>query len=58
MLEGLSAGILLYMGLVQIVAIEFAPENVAVVQGRWRRVGLYGAFFVAAGCMAFLEIWA
>ncbi|KAF5827908.1 zinc-nutrition responsive transporter [Dunaliella salina] len=57
-LNCVSAGILIYMGLAQMVANDFAPESMALLKSRWAKGGCYVAFFVAAGCMSFLAIWA
>lgn len=46
------------MGLVQMVAIEFSPEGLALLRHWSARVGMYAAFFVGAACMSFLAIWA
>jgi hypothetical protein len=53
-LNCVSAGILIYMALVQMVAVDFAPESLALLKNPWSKVGVYFAFFVGAGCMSFL----
>ncbi len=36
------------------VAVDFAPESMAMLKSRWAVAGCYIAFFVACGCMSFL----
>jgi hypothetical protein len=46
------------MGLVQMVAIDFSTESLALLRHPMSKVGCFAAFFVAAGCMSFLvSVW-
>ncbi|KJE97040.1 ZIP zinc transporter [Capsaspora owczarzaki ATCC 30864] len=51
--DAVSAGILLYVGFSQMLAIEF-PRDFAAASSRARRVALFVAMWVGAGIMAFI----
>ncbi|KJE97014.1 ZIP zinc transporter [Capsaspora owczarzaki ATCC 30864] len=51
--DAVSAGILLYVGFTQMLAIEF-PRDFAAASSRARRVALFVAMWVGAGIMAFI----
>ncbi|KAF5840681.1 Zinc/iron permease [Dunaliella salina] len=56
-LNSVSAGILIYMGLVQMVAVDFSPESLALLRHWWAKAGMFVSFFIACGCMTMLPVF-
>jgi zinc transporter ZupT len=55
-ISGVSAGMLLYIGMYQLVAEEFSRDDL-LVRPRLR-FGMYGALLLGAACMCLIGIWA
>jgi predicted tellurium resistance membrane protein TerC len=53
-----SVGILLYMAGVQMIAEDFSHESLALINRPINRVACFVSFFVFAGIMSFIAIWA
>ena len=55
-LNSVSGGLLLYIGLVQLIAEDFTRADLAQVSTGWQ-VAMHAALAVGAGCMAVIAIW-
>ncbi|MEW5317243.1 MAG: hypothetical protein WDW38_008559 [Sanguina aurantia] len=56
--NGVSAGLLLYVGLVTLLMEEFSNSELLHRSNDRTRWGMYAALFAAAGCMSVIGIWA
>lgn len=56
--NGVSAGLLLYVGLVTLLMEEFSNSELLHRSNDRTRWGMYVAMFAAAGCMSVIGIWA
>lgn len=56
--NGVSAGLLLYVGLVTLLMEEFSNSELLHRSNDRTRWGMYVALFAAAGCMSVIGIWA
>jgi zinc transporter 1/2/3 len=54
--NGVSSGMLIYIGMYQLIAEEFSREDLLVRPGL--RYGMYASLFLGAACMTILGIWA
>lgn len=52
-----SAGILIYMGLVQMISVDFAPESLALLRHWWAKAGMFVSFFVGCGVMTMIPVF-
>jgi hypothetical protein len=56
-LDSISSGILIYAALVSLVSVVFQTRTFKV-QPMWQKSICFGAFYMGAGMMAMLAIWA
>ncbi len=52
--DAVSAGILIYVGFCQMLAVEFAADVKLYKNKPWKHAGLYLAVYIGASVMAFI----
>jgi len=54
--DSISAGILVYMALVDLIAVDFLSQRMR--SSRRLQVYAFGALFLGCGCMSLIGVWA